>query len=382
MKPKVGSLFAGIGGFDLGFERAGFEVAWCVEICPRARAVLARHFPNARLYSDIREIDGSELAPVDVVCGGFPCQDLSTAGKRAGLAGERSGLFHDAMRIVRRVRPRAVVVENVAGLLSSNRGHDFATVLREMGEGWDCSEIAWRVLDSRYFGVAQRRRRVFIVAASGTGTECAAQILSLNEGSARNRATSKKPREETASAFFTCAGNDAESATVGTLCGELAHTLTANGSDASEDGTGRGTTIAAITEQFCDVYNHTLNGEVSPTLTSQSGQGSTSGPKVISFKTANSARARSDALSFDIVPTLGTSDGSNVPAILEKIAIRRLMPVETERLQGFPDGWTSVADGKTVADSHRYKQTGNAVTVNVAEWIARRMHRAMFTANG
>ena len=132
---KVGSLFAGIGGFDFGFERAGFEVAWCVEWDRNAQNVLRARFPNAVVYGDIREVDPAQLAPVDVVCGGFPCQDLSVAGKRKGLAGERSGLFHDAMRIVRHLRPQLLVLENVPGLLSSNRGLDFATVLREVGEG-------------------------------------------------------------------------------------------------------------------------------------------------------------------------------------------------------------------------------------------------------
>ena len=177
---KIGSLFAGIGGFDLGFERAGFEVAWCAEWDRAAQAVLRTRFPRATVYGDIREIDLDALAPVDVICGGFHCQDLSVAGKRAGLAGARSGLFHDAMRIVRRVNPSVLILENVPGLLSSNHGLDFATVLREVGEGWDCAEVGWRVLDSQYFGVAQRRRRVFVVGGARAG--CAESILALAEG--------------------------------------------------------------------------------------------------------------------------------------------------------------------------------------------------------
>jgi len=123
-------MFAGIGGFDLGFERAGFHVSWCIEWDKHAQAVLRKRFPYATIYGDIREVDPAQLAPVDVVCGGFPCQDLSVAGKRAGLAGERSGLFHDAMRLIRKLNPKLLVLENVPGLHSSNRGLDFATVLR------------------------------------------------------------------------------------------------------------------------------------------------------------------------------------------------------------------------------------------------------------
>ena len=120
-KLTVGSLFSGIGGFDLGFERAGMTVQWQAEIDKHARRVLARWWPAAHCYDDVKEIGGS--APrVDVLCGGFPCQDLSVAGRRAGLAGERSGLFHEFMRVVDEVAPRWVVIENVPGLLSSNDG--------------------------------------------------------------------------------------------------------------------------------------------------------------------------------------------------------------------------------------------------------------------
>lgn len=196
---SVGSLFAGIGGFDLGFHRAGFDVAWAAEWDKNAQKVLCRRFPGTTVYGDIREIDLDKLDPVDVICGGFPCQDLSVAGKRAGLAGERSGLFHDAMRIVRRLRPSVLVLENVPGLLSCNRGLDFATVLREVGEGWDCAEVAWRVLDSQFFGVAQRRRRVFIVAVRDPRVGCAEEILALAESGGGNPSAKREAREGSAS---------------------------------------------------------------------------------------------------------------------------------------------------------------------------------------
>ena len=300
-KPTVGSLFAGVGGFDLGFHRAGFDVSWCVEIDPKARAILARHFPNARIFSDIRDADPSELGSVDVVCGGFPCQDLSVAGKRAGLAGARSGLFYEAMRIIRGVRPKFVVVENVAGLLSSNHGHDFSAVLRERGEGWDCSEAGWRVLGSRYFGVAQRRRRVFIIGAR-TGFEHVQQILDFPEGGVGNAATRGEARKETESTIgdgiapFVCWWNGTQTA----------DTLTTRGHCQFMPDKGN---FSAV---ICNAND------------------STSGPRMV---------------------------------------VRRLTPTECERLQGFPDGWT---DGQSDAD--RYKQIGNAVTVNVAQFIATRIN--------
>lgn len=160
-KPTVGSLFAGIGGFDLGFERAGFQTAWQVEIDPVCRAVLADRFPHAERHEDVRTCLPA-LSRVDVVVGGFPCQDVSAMGKRRGLAGGRTGLFFDAMRIVQTLQPRWLVLENVPGLLFSNDGRDFQTVLETLAE---CGYVGfWRVLDSRYFGVPTKRRRIFMVA--------------------------------------------------------------------------------------------------------------------------------------------------------------------------------------------------------------------------
>lgn len=138
-KWKVGSLFAGVGGFDLGFEQTGkFETVWMSEWDKHAEGVLRRRFPGAKQIGDITKVDPAGLEPVDVVVGGFPCQDLSVAGKRAGLAGERSGLFHEFVRIVRGlpVRPSFIVVENVPGMLSSQQGRDFAVVLSEVAESW------------------------------------------------------------------------------------------------------------------------------------------------------------------------------------------------------------------------------------------------------
>src|SRR3990167_6826375 len=156
---KYASLFSGIGGFDLGFDRAGMECVLQVEQDNSCLGILARHWPKVKKVNDVRKI---KRVSADLICGGFPCQDVSVAGKRAGLDGERSGLWFEFHRIVTEVRPRWVVVENVPGLLSSNAGRDFAVILRglvECGYG-----VCWRILDAQYFGVAQRRRRVFVVA--------------------------------------------------------------------------------------------------------------------------------------------------------------------------------------------------------------------------
>lgn len=157
---KVGSLFSGIGGFDLGFERAGFSIAWQVEIDEYATRVLTKHWPHVPKYGDIRAIDWATVAPVDVLCGGFPCQDLSCAGKRAGLReGTRSGLWFEYLRAIRALRPKYILVENVSGLLDN---HALGRVLGDLAEsGYDAE---WQMLSACMYSAPHTRERVFIVA--------------------------------------------------------------------------------------------------------------------------------------------------------------------------------------------------------------------------
>jgi DNA (cytosine-5)-methyltransferase 1 len=153
-----GSLFAGIGGFDLGFERAGLTCKWQVEIDPFCRRVLAKHWPHVERFEDVRTVGAHNLPPVDVLCGGFPCQDISNAGKRVGIDGERSGLWSEFARLIGELRPRYVVVENVAGLLIRGMGRvcgDLAAF------GYDAE---WDVVSACALGAPHARERVFIVA--------------------------------------------------------------------------------------------------------------------------------------------------------------------------------------------------------------------------
>jgi DNA (cytosine-5)-methyltransferase 1 len=163
---NVGSLFAGIGGFELGLERAGMRIEWQVEIDPYCRGVLERHFPQARRFEDVREVGAGNLPPVDLICGGFPCQDLSAAGKGAGIDGARSGLWSEFARIVRELRPRYVLVENVPALLTGKgKRWDRAPIGRVLGDlaevGYDAE---WARLSAREFGAPHLRQRVWIVA--------------------------------------------------------------------------------------------------------------------------------------------------------------------------------------------------------------------------
>lgn len=161
---SVASFFSGIGGLDLGLERAGFRLTFHCEVKPFCREILAQHWPDLPVSEDIRKLDETDIPEADVWAAGFPCQDLSLArmGPRSGLRGSQSGLFHEFMRLVRGRMPRAIILENVHGLLSSHGGRDFTIVLKaldELGYG-----VSWRVLNSKDFGVPQQRRRVYIVA--------------------------------------------------------------------------------------------------------------------------------------------------------------------------------------------------------------------------
>jgi DNA (cytosine-5)-methyltransferase 1 len=189
---KAVSLFAGVGGFDLALSLEGVDVVAAVEIDRQARTVLKRHFPKTQLLEDISDVTGQQLfrfgfEPDGIIVGGFPCQDLSTAGKREGLAGARSGLFWEICRLLDETQAKWVILENVVGLLSSNDGQDFTTVVNALAERR--YGIAYRVLDSQYFDIPQRRKRIFIVGCLGDDGTKAAQVLDLERSLSRYSAT-------------------------------------------------------------------------------------------------------------------------------------------------------------------------------------------------
>jgi DNA (cytosine-5)-methyltransferase 1 len=191
------SLFAGVGGFDLAMQRKGVKVVASVEIDNKCNEVLAKHFPEATQFTDVTTVKGEDLINVGfnpskgIITGGFPCQDLSVAGKRAGLAGERSGLFWEIARLVEETQTEYFVIENVPGLLTSNKGRDFGVVIGTMADlGYS---LGWRVLDAQHFGVPQRRRRVFIVGRRSSNSSSPAEILFKSDGLRRDLASSKPP---------------------------------------------------------------------------------------------------------------------------------------------------------------------------------------------
>jgi DNA-cytosine methyltransferase len=214
---KVLSLFSGVGGFDMGLENAGMQTVFQCEWDKHCRTILDRHWPTVPKWDDVSTLTGEHIlahAPViDVVAWGSPCQDLSVAGKRAGLEGGRSGLFYEGIRIINELRkasngryPRISIWENVYGALNSNKGEDFEAILKEMVEAGSLL-CEWRVLDAQYFGVPQRRRRVFVVAVfdSATANRCPDPLLPVSEGllwHPKTRTTTREEPADTTSAGF------------------------------------------------------------------------------------------------------------------------------------------------------------------------------------
>jgi DNA (cytosine-5)-methyltransferase 1 len=194
------SLFAGVGGFDLAMERSGIKVVASVELDRSCRSVLEKHFPDSKLFDDVTTVKGSDLIEAGfkprtgIITGGFPCQDLSVAGTRTGLAGERSRLFWEIARIVEETQSEYFLIENVPGLLSSNKGRDFGIVIGTMADlGYS---VAWRVLDAQYFGVPQRRKRIFIVGRRSRDLSTA-EILFKPEGLRRDPLQIQQSGQET-----------------------------------------------------------------------------------------------------------------------------------------------------------------------------------------
>lgn len=202
-----GSLFTGVGGFDLGFDQAGYDCRWQVEWDKHCQQVLQHYWPDVPKHGDVQTVSGYELEPVDVITYGSPCQDLSVAGKRAGLEGGRSSMFFESVRIFKEMRnatngtfPRITIWENVPGALSSNKGEDFKAVLTALD---DIGAVAqwWYVLDAQYFGVPQRRRRLFLVSVFDPRASDRVQhgeILAVEKGRRRNPAEIKQQGQDVA----------------------------------------------------------------------------------------------------------------------------------------------------------------------------------------
>jgi DNA (cytosine-5)-methyltransferase 1 len=410
---RHGDAFAGIGGFGLAARRVGWETVWACEIEPSARAVYSARLghPGLQFDRDIRDV--SAVPAFDVLTGGFPCQDISVAGARKGLAGERSGLFFQLVRVLALARPECFVFENVDGLLSSPdacRGRDLGLILSTLVEcGYG---VAWRVLNSRFFGLAQRRARVFIVGHR-TDWRVAASILFESASGGRNPAKGRKARREDQGAdpvgTLTSSGGrrpraeDARSSLVvgalvsrgakgigTTIDGQLvAHTLTSDGFDASEDGTGRGSPIViqpTLTQGFGQLGSGGFSGKppvlipalvtrpygdavsaipplVAATLSSNPHRGGSNAKTQAHGLVVVSQNQRGEIRSSDVAGAL--SHGGGIPGQGYQLAAIDAAGVgEAPGVSGPLDVCPQCTRGP---DAPRYQGLGNAISVPVAE---------------
>lgn len=331
MSANLLSLFSGAGGFELGAELiGGCNVVGQSEIDPQACQVLAGRWPDVPQLGDIRAIDGRDLR-VDVVSAGFPCQDLSLAGRRAGLTGARSGLWWEVARILDETRATWLCAENVPGLLSADPGRAMGAVVGSLA---DLGMVgAWRVLDAQHFGVPQRRRRVFILARrAGASGPHPVEILFDSRGCGGS-AQSGGPSGSDSSAR-TQGGAEGRRGTVGAL--------TAKQGGPDDNSAQAGHLIGTLTTKFRGV-EEAAAGQLIP----------------VDLVQVTSAANRARCLPGSVAPT------PPVSVLTGGAAVRRLMPIECERLMGWPDHHTAPAG----ADTHRYRLCGNGVVAPLAAWI-------------
>ena len=389
------SLFSGIEAATVAWSPLGWEPVGFAEIEPFPCAVLAHHYPDVPNLGSVTEITDERIAAlgrIDVVVGGSPCQDLSVAGKRAGLAGERSSLFHEQIRIFNAARllcgARWLIWENVPGALSSNKGRDFAVVVGSMAgcrldvpeDGWgtegmalgDHGLVEWCVLDAQWFGVAQRRRRVFAVLDTGNWADRFPVLLerdSLRGDSPPSREQGQKPAP--------CLSARSKGGGLGTdfeLDGGLipatgAVTLAVHGTQ--DPGT-------LVERAHALGRNNGLENAVA-TIAMES---------AYAFQPRISRNGRGDM--GDVINALTaeageTGKGDSAPCVATRTSVRRLTPRECERLQSFPDDYTAIPwRGKPAdrcPDGPRYKALGNSMAVPVMRWIGERIDAAAELGN-
>ena len=364
---KCLSLFAGVGGFDRGLELSGHAIVGQVEINAFANKILERRWPHTPRWTDVREWTGQGDEHIDLLCGGFPCQDLSVAGKRGGLAGARSGLFSEILRIAKILKPTWGFFENVPGLFSSHAGRDMATVLEGLRECWPV--VGYRVLDSRYFNLAQRRERVFFIC--GPTARSVEEVLFESEGSGGNLAESSEARAHVAASLRSRSANPG---------------VSAPGRGGEEDMNIVCAAITASDKSGMDRGDDSANSKlvVAATLNCSGQQGgfrTEPGEHIIPIAEIGAKTQMGDGRNGCGIGQPGDPMFTLQAGKQHGVGVRRLTPTECERLQGFPDGWTCLcqpietynANACTCPDGHRYQAMGNAVSVPVIEWIGKRL---------
>jgi DNA (cytosine-5)-methyltransferase 1 len=431
---NVLTVCSGIGAPEVAWRGFGWNYIAGADIEAFPNAVRAHHFPDVPNWGDMTKFQDWPDADVDLLVGGTPCQSFSVAGLRKGLADPRGNLALTFLAIAAKYSPRWILWENVPGVLSSEQGRDFGAFLGGLGQcgyGW-----AYRVLDAQHFGVPQRRRRVFLVGYLGDWRRAAAVLFERH--SLQGHSPPRREKGEGIARSFglgSHAGSDGEASNnshasggpvgfglteeatpalragrtqaIGTC--DVAHSLRAEGFDASDDGTGRGTPLVPVAfnlrgredgaQPEADSDNlaamraasggssrsyiaftakdHGADAsDISPTLRSGSHSGSHANGGVMPA-VAFMENQQAQIWEADTVQALnkgGGKPGQGYPAIRQASAVRRLTPEECEKLQGFPPGYTAVPyRNKPAADGPRYKALGNSMAVPVMRWIGERI---------
>lgn len=369
------SLFSGIEAASVAWAPLGWEPMAFSEIDQFPCAVLAERFPDVPNLGDITNIEWRKFArkhgKPDIVVGGSPCQSFSVAGNREGLEGS-SGLMWEYVRAVRELKPRWMVWENVPGALSSTHGEDFRCLLESLdalGYG-----LAWRVLDAQFFGVAQRRERLFLVGHLGDTRAC--EVLFEPDCLRWDPPSSREKRQELAAG----AGGGAEAPVVQLKGNAIDRDTAQNGQWACDPDENGAYTLNSTDVDGVIAFAANQRGEVRL----QGGDGSVTGaiPANQSGKQINGVVCMADAatnaaIDRDLAGTLKANNDNNPPIVSSSCSVRRLTPRECERLQGFPDDWTLIPyRGKPVGecpDTPRYKALGNSMAVPVMRWIGERI---------
>jgi DNA (cytosine-5)-methyltransferase 1 len=325
---KFIELFAGVGAFRLGLERTGHECVWANEWLERPRSIYARNFGEQPDGRDIRDVSAGDIPDADLLVGGFPCATFSVAGKRTGfsLDDTRGTLAFEMFRLASEKSIPYLLFENVKGLLNHDEGRTFEIILEVLdGLGYDCQ---WELLDSQNFGVPQHRERIFLIGhLRGKPRPKVFPIGRATRSNDETNTQERKGRE----GFFS----------------NISPTL-----DAHYYKGGNARQYVVQTESRRDKEMRTYTEGIVPTLTAQMGTGGGNVPYVR--------------------PML---DEARVNKSEDGFAIRKLTPLECERLQGLPDGWTEFYDdGRRVSDSERYERCGRTITIPVVEAIGRRLH--------
>jgi len=410
------SLFSGIEAASVAWQSLGWLPVAFAEIEPFPCAVLAHHYPDVPNLGDVTKIAPVDIAPlgrIDVVVGGSPCQDLSVAGQRKGLAGERSSLFHEQIRIFHAARhfcgARWLIWENVPGAFSSNGGADFSFVVGAMagcklplpGKGWGGEGVAlgehglveWSVLDAQWFGLAQRRKRVFAVLDAGNWPNRPPVLLerdSMRGDTAPRRTSGKGTAATLASGAYQVGREDIPDTGMCLNAGGMGRqdaeseilipvmAFQCHGGSVGEMGTLRATDSV----QSGVPFTLAIHGSQAPDVLARN-QGQENAVYTLASRGrpgGHNLEYRSDGTANALLTPNGNRAGIGVGAIAHQSTVRRLTPRECERLQGFPDDYTRIAwrgkPAEQCPDSPRYRALGNSMAVPVMRWIGQQIDAA------